>query len=416
MNIAATGERRYDPALDDDGGGSGHYSTYEFRNRGTMRSFIRPGFAEVGGSAVQQYDYQLPFGSMQVQASHVDLPVQPDPLVSSNPFPSDFSVLPIPENDVTTYTSFFPSPYVNNNTDFVAPFHAPQASNYDQSPGYSPLVSSGPQPTNCLDLQHIRYQFVSSPPELEGACYPSSAYTTAAPQFPSSCASNISETNTRTSHSTSLRFLSPLHFPTFGGDGTENSEYSDSSPMKRGCDPNPTELPESSQRFHNYRQLDDVQPSQALTMSLGFCESSEDSSRINRPIHPSSQTSSSSMWSVTDASANKNVNRRRGRHLGLGEIPACAIPWHVENPKKVSEQLAIRNTAGTIPQIVYDSFYETISNKKCCRYCSWTVPIERRSRIKQHVHVHLGYKPLTCSICQKAYNRKEDHQSHKFMP
>ncbi|PVF98351.1 hypothetical protein CPB86DRAFT_365855 [Serendipita vermifera] len=127
-------------------------------------------------------------------------------------------------------------------------------------------------------------------------------------------------------------------------------------------------------------------------------ESSEDSSRLDGPVPPSSHTLSSSVWSITDASTNKNLGRRRGRHLGLREIPICAIPWYVENPGKASKQKAIRDTCGTIPQYVYDSFYEVVSDRKICKYCTWMQPIERRNRIEEHVRVHLGFKPLICSV------------------
>lgn len=400
-----------------------------------MNSFTRPGLVELGGFAIP--NYQPPLGSMQMQASHVALPVQADPLSSSsNFFPSNFSVSPIPKNDVTTYASFFPSqfattfpsPYVNNNMDFVGPFHAPQVSNYGQLPGYFPLVPSWPQPTTYPDLQH-HHQFVSSPRHLEDACYPPSTYTIVAPRFSSYQTPYSPETNTQTSYSAPLRFLSPLqtsssvNFPytsTFGGDATEISEYSDPSHI-RHCGPNPTNPPETSQNFHDYRQLDDVidvQNNQALTMTLGFRETSEDSSRIDRLAHPSSKPSSSSVRSTTDAFTNKNVNCRRVRHLSPGEIPSCARQWYVENPKNMngSDQKAIRDNAGNIPQSVYDLFYETILNKKSCKYCIWMKPIERRNRIEEHVRAHLGYKPLICSICHRAYNRKEDHGKypHKF--
>ncbi|CAG8770655.1 16624_t:CDS:1, partial [Acaulospora colombiana] len=63
-------------------------------------------------------------------------------------------------------------------------------------------------------------------------------------------------------------------------------------------------------------------------------------------------------WNVTNTSADKNVNRRRVRHLRSGEIPLCAIPWYVEKPRQVLVQRAIRDDFGIIPQSVYDSFYE----------------------------------------------------------
>ncbi|PVF98935.1 hypothetical protein CPB86DRAFT_814259 [Serendipita vermifera] len=357
-NIAATGERRYDPALDDDGGGLGQQSTYEFSKEGTIGSFNRSGLVELGGSAAQQYHYQLPFGSLQLQAYRVALPVPPLPLLSSsNLFHPNISVSPTQNNDSTLYDSSFsslypsamtfPSSYVNNNTDFFAPFHASQTSTYDQPPGYSPLVSSGSQPTTYPDLQH-HHQFVSSPRHLEDACYPPSTYTIVAPRFSSYQTPYSPETNTQTSYSAPLRFLSPLQTSS-----SVNFPYTSFRKRRGGHDP--TEAPESSRRFHNHRQLDDfidVQPSQALTMSLGFgtgsIESSEDTSRIDPPIHPTSQSSSSSLWSVTDASANENVKRRNRLHLALGDIPPGSIPWHVENPDDVSEQRAVRDKAGTI--------------------------------------------------------------------
>ncbi|CAG8680108.1 9329_t:CDS:2, partial [Acaulospora colombiana] len=130
------------------------------------------------------------------------------------------------------------------------------------------------------------------------------------------------------SNTTNSPYMNP-HSTSTGRDVTE-SERDDHLVRSR--------LPET-RVSSNYHQVDDIiQANQASRMLL--------------------------VWSIMDTSTNKNLNRRRGRHLSLKEIPVCAIPWHVDDPRKASKQKVVRDTSGTIPHDVYDSFYEVVSNKK----------------------------------------------------